>query len=70
MKILVVPDIHLKTKQMLPKVAEIVNTQSIDKIVFIGDYFDDWHQTNNAALYRESIDDLKDFMMNLIVYSY
>ena len=61
MKILVVPDIHMKTKQMLPKVAKIANEQEIDKIVFIGDYFDDWHQVNNAKLYRDTIDDLKDF---------
>lgn len=52
MKILVIPDIHMKTKQMLPKVAKIANEQEIDKIVFIGDYFDDWHQVNNAKLYR------------------
>ena len=61
MKILVIPDIHLKTK-ILDKAREIMHTVSdIDNIVCLGDIFDDFGQQDNSELYKKTFDAVIDF---------
>ncbi|MCM1323282.1 MAG: metallophosphoesterase [Acetobacter sp.] len=44
MKILCVGDIHAKT-WIIPSVQRLFESESFDKVVFLGDYLDDWNAT-------------------------
>ena len=54
MKILVIPDVHLKP-YIFDKAEELLDSHKIDHIVFIGDLVDDWHQSSNIMLYDTTI---------------
>lgn len=53
-KILVIPDVHLKTT-IFDMADTIINNNTIDNIVFLGDLVDEWDQENNIELYKETI---------------
>ena len=55
MKILVIPDVHLKP-WMFDKAEELMNKYHLDGVVFIGDLVDDWNQDCNIFLYKETIE--------------
>lgn len=50
-KVLVIPDIHLKT-HILAKAETIIEAEKPDKLVFLGDYGDDWGQVYNVLAYE------------------
>ncbi|MDR1781790.1 MAG: metallophosphoesterase [Bacilli bacterium] len=56
MKTLVIPDLHLKQSFILPIFDNLIKESKVDKIVFLGDYFDEWLLTNNTDLYYQEID--------------
>ncbi len=53
MKILVIPDVHLKPWMF--DEAEKVSNEKYDKIVCVGDLVDDWDQQFNTDLYEETL---------------
>lgn len=55
MKILVIPDVHLKP-WMFDKAEELMDKYHLDNVVFIGDLVDDWNQDCNIFLYKETIE--------------
>lgn len=59
-KTLIIPDIHLKTC-ILEEAERIIQTQHVEKIVFVGDYFDDWNCQYNAKLYQDTCQALLNF---------
>lgn len=54
MKILVVPDVHLKT--WIFDQADNVSPELYDNIVILGDLVDDWGQQSNIEAYQEVLD--------------
>lgn len=59
-KVLVIPDIHLKP-YIFDIADKIINNNEIDQIVFLGDLIDEFHQSNNINLYKETIDKAIEF---------
>lgn len=57
MKVLVIPDVHLKTK-IFDNAEKLLKAQHVDKTVFLGDFVDDWGQENNIGLYNKTFDRL------------
>lgn len=57
--ILVIPDVHLKFNILYPIIKDITSQNKVDKLVFLGDYFDDWGQQLNNKLYEETCHYLK-----------
>jgi len=54
MKVLVIPDVHLKP-WMFDQAEELLNKYNLDTVVFIGDLVDDWNQGCNIQLYKDTI---------------
>ena len=61
MKVLVIPDIHLKP-WILDKAEEQAIIHKPDAFVFIGDLVDDWKKEYNLELYDETFNRLIDFI--------
>lgn len=61
MKILVVPDIHLR-KWMIERVAQIMNTGVAEHVVCLGDIVDDWGKEFNLDEYEQIFDALIAFI--------
>ena len=55
MKVLVIPDIHLKP-WMFQRAAEIMRRKEADRAVCLMDIADDWGQESNVGLYIETFD--------------
>jgi len=55
LKILVIPDVHLKP-WMFDRASEILNSGAAKKAVCLMDIPDDWGQENNLGLYEETFD--------------
>ena len=53
MKVLVIPDVHLKPWMF--DGAEKVDAEKYDKIICLGDLVDDWNQQYNTDLYEETL---------------
>lgn len=58
-RILVIPDIHLKT-WMLQKANDI--KEPYDKVVMLGDFFDDFGRQNDIKAYADTADAIADFI--------
>lgn len=58
MKTLIVGDLHLKARVILPLVDEAIRTQHAQRVICIGDYVDDWYCQNDAELYLAELDAL------------
>lgn len=58
MKTLIVPDIHNKV-WVFDKLQTVIKNHNIDKLVFVGDYFDDWVTTPKD--YRDTCEKLLEF---------
>lgn len=61
MKILVIPDIHLKP-WILDSAEKLYREQNPDKILFLGDIPDDWNQEYNISLYEETLNRVIQFV--------
>lgn len=59
MKVLVIPDVHLKIN--IFDQANKVNTQKYDNIVCLGDLVDDWNQQWNLSLYESTLERVLSF---------
>lgn len=59
MRTLVVGDLHLLGSIILPLVEEKAKQEKVERIVLLGDYFDQWGQTANVNLYKEELNFLK-----------
>lgn len=55
MKVLVIPDIHLKP-WIFDDAQFILKHFNLDKAIFIGDLIDDWNKKNYIDLYKDTID--------------
>lgn len=55
MKVLVIPDVHLKP-WIFDDAEFILKNFNLDNAVFIGDLVDDWHKENYIDLYKDTID--------------
>lgn len=42
-RVLFVGDLHCKQEYVLPYVSKLVESQNVNKVVFLGDYVDDWN---------------------------
>jgi predicted MPP superfamily phosphohydrolase len=60
-KVFVIPDVHLKP-WMFDKATNLIEDGYYDKIVLLGDLVDDWNQTRNLDLYRETFDVIYKFL--------
>ena len=60
-KVLVIPDVHLKT-WIFDKAVKIIEENEFDNIVLLGDLVDDWDQELNIKLYKETLDKVYDFV--------
>lgn len=58
-KVLVIPDIHTKT-WIVDKALKIAERIRVDKIVMLGDYFDDWDATEKTE--RATLSYMKDLL--------
>lgn len=63
MKVLVVPDIHLKP-HMFKLAEDHFSDLCCDTTVFLGDFCDDWGKQNNVNLYEQTLDALEDYLAN------
>lgn len=55
MKTLFIGDLHLKAQLILPLVEQVMATQQIDRLIFMGDYVDLHGQNINAKLYAKDL---------------
>lgn len=63
MNTLIIGDIHLQAGIILPWIKQdVLNKHKVNRIAFIGDYFDQWGQTGNNALYIKEMEVLSDFV--------
>lgn len=62
MRTLIIGDLHLQAGLIFPWIkSEFIESKSIDQIIFIGDYFDQWGQCGNDALYLAELKTLVNF---------
>lgn len=61
MKVLVIPDIHLKV-WVIKAAEELMNTGKYDKAVFLGDFVDDWDCGKKINMYEDIFSAIQDFM--------
>ena len=59
MKALIVPDVHMKFENMIDTIHDLWRQHRPDKLVLLGDYFDDWGKTSDDALYWRTGDILE-----------
>lgn len=55
MKVLVIPDVHLKL-WIFDEADKLIDKYNLDNAIFIGDLVDDWNKQNCIDLYKETID--------------
>lgn len=58
MKTLIVGDLHLKARVILPLVDIAIQTQGVQRVIFVGDYVDDWYCQLDIELYLSELDAL------------
>ncbi len=63
MKVLVIPDVHLKPR-MFRQAAALMNQKIADRVVCLMDIPDDWEQEYNISLYEETYDEAIRFAIN------
>lgn len=61
MRTLIIGDLHLQAGLILPWIKNVIIKETIQKVVFIGDYFDQWGQCSNDRLYLSELNELLDF---------
>lgn len=61
MRTLIIGDLHLQAGLILPWIKTVIIQENIQKVVFIGDYFDQWGQCSNDRLYLSELNELLNF---------
>ena len=54
-KALVIGDTHLQFKSILPLLKDCITKYKPNRLIFVGDYTDQWGAQNNTDLYREEM---------------
>ena len=63
---LFVGDLHLQAKLILPLVEKAIEKYNIERVIFMGDYVDQWNQCDNSQLYIDELTLLNKFRKKLI----
>lgn len=63
---LFVGDLHLQAKLILPLVEKTIEKYNVERVIFMGDYVDQWNQCDNSQLYINELTLLAEFRNKLI----
>lgn len=63
---LFVGDLHLQAKLILPLVEKAIEKHNVERVIFMGDYVDQWNQNDNSQLYLDELTLLNKFRNKLI----
>lgn len=63
---LFVGDLHLQAKLILPLVEKAIEKHNVERVIFMGDYADQWNQCDNSQLYIDELTLLNKFRKKLI----
>lgn len=63
---LFVGDLHLQASLILPLVEKAIEKHNIERVIFMGDYVDQWNQCDNSQLYINELTLLNKFRKKLI----
>lgn len=63
---LFVGDLHLQAKLILPLVEKAIEKHNVERVIFMGDYVDQWNQNDNSQLYIDELTLLNKFRNKLI----
>ena len=63
---LFVGDLHLQAKLILPLVERAIEKHNVERVIFMGDYVDQWNQNDNSQLYIDELTLLNKFRKKLI----
>lgn len=63
---LFVGDLHLQAKLILPLVEKTIEKHNVERVIFMGDYVDQWNQNDTSALYIDELTLLNEFREKLI----
>ncbi|GHU43354.1 phosphoesterase [Bacilli bacterium] len=63
MKTIVVGDLHLQGTHILPLIDKVIAQHKIERVVLLGDYFDQWGQNFNSNLYEREVAYLKSWVL-------
>lgn len=63
---LFVGDLHLQAKLILPLVEKAIEKHNVERVIFMGDYVDQWNQNDNSQLYINELTLLNKFRKKLI----
>lgn len=63
---LFVGDLHLQAKLILPLVEKTIEKHNVERVIFMGDYVDQWNQNDNDQLYIDELTLLNKFRKKLI----
>lgn len=63
---LFVGDLHLQAKLILPLVEKAIEKHNVERVIFMGDYVDQWNQCDNSQLYIDELTLLTEFRNKLI----
>lgn len=63
---LFVGDLHLQAKLILPLVEKAIEKHNVERVIFMGDYVDQWNQNDSSQLYIDELTLLNKFRKKLI----
>ncbi len=63
---LFVGDLHLQASLILPLVEKAIEKHNVERVIFMGDYVDQWNQNDNDQLYIDELTLLNKFRKKLI----
>ena len=63
---LFVGDLHLQASLILPLVEKAIEKHNVERVIFMGDYVDQWNQCDNSQLYIDELTLLNKFRKKLI----
>ena len=63
---LFVGDLHLQAKLILPLVEKAIEEHNVERVIFMGDYVDQWNQCGNSELYLKELTLLNEFREKLV----
>lgn len=61
MNTFVIGDLHLQAKEIIHLIKPLIQIHSVEHIIFVGDYVDQWNQTGNDSRYISELDTLIEF---------
>lgn len=63
---LFVGDLHLQGSLILPLIEKAIEEHNVERVIFMGDYVDQWNQGDNSELYLKELTLLTEFREKLI----